>query len=138
MFGTKMVLRFVLHQAREAFSETAFVAAISAAIARELRANAVLNSVVDNVNSMAEVATERVLAKYKGLGPTGYLLKAAIAAHMKDLAKDHPDIAMGMATGTPYLEAVLDGLTVEDLLHGSKPITGLVLDRAKLLVKGES
>lgn len=127
MLGTKVVLRFVLEQARAAFQEREFVKAIAKALANELRAAPALNTLVSEINDVVGA----VAAKYRGMGPTGYFLKAAIAAQVRDLGKHHPDIATALEAGQPYLEEVLDGLTVDELLHGSRPLVTMVFERAK-------
>lgn len=124
------MIQFILNQARKAFREREFIEAISEAIAKHLRQSSSLNAAIDNINSV----TESVTQKYKKLGPTGYFLKLAIAAHLEDLAKDEPLVAEGLSKGTPYVEAVLDGLTVDQLLTTGAPLTVLIAEKAKSLV----
>jgi hypothetical protein len=130
MLGTRTVLRFILQQAREAFAEREFIQKIGAAIARELKDSPTLNAAVDRVNDV----TTMVLEKYRGLGPTGYFLKAAIASHLKDLAQDDAEIAAAMNFGAPYLQAVLDGITVEEALSATRPLGTLVAEQAKAAI----
>lgn len=121
-----MAIKFLVRAIREAFKEREVVDAISDAIAVHVRSSAAVNSGVTEINTWIQSIDDTV----NDDKPTTYFARRLVAAKLKDLAAENSDIARALAVSDNYLPAVMDGLSVDEILTASIPLKDLIAQRA--------
>ena len=118
MFGLKSL---VLSAIREALNEEAVAARLAYLIST--RFNPRVNAAVDRINDLVGQGEEI----YHETGMKGYFLKRAVVALLTDLGEENEQIGQALKAGHPYVKAVLDELSVNELLTAAMPVKDMVL-----------
>lgn len=116
----------LINAVRLAFKETEFLDYIAGAIADRIRASAAVHSAVAEINTVIDQIDDKV----NDDNPKTYFLKRLVVAQLREMAAENSTIAVGLAQADTYLPAVLDGISVDEVLTASVPLKDLIAQRA--------
>lgn len=109
----------------QSLREGGFLDAIAEAIAEKIRKSARVNSAMGQINA--------VLDKIDGVvnddNPKTYLVRRLVVAQLTEMAQRDEKLARAM-NYAEFLPAVLDGVTIDEVLSSSKPVKALIADKA--------
>lgn len=123
LFGFKSAIVAAL---RDAFKENEFLDAIAGALADRIRSSAAVNSAVAEINRLID----RVDGVVNDNSPESYFARRLVMARLQRIAKQNQVVAQALTYKDTYASAVLDGITVNELLLASEPVGQLIEQKA--------
>jgi hypothetical protein len=106
-----MFKAFLVGVLREAIDTDKVKSAIADGVRSAIASSRTAVSFADKANEIVGVTSVR----YDALGLKGKLLKGYLLQLLKELADESPAIAAGLRHGEPYIKAVLDGISPDEI-----------------------
>ena len=126
-----MFKAFLVGVLREAIDTDKVRSAIADGVRSAIASSRTAASIADKASDIAVVASTR----YDALGLKGKLLKGYLLQLLKELANESPAIAAGLRQGEPYLKAVLDGISPDEIATVSMSLYGFLKIQAIKVAK---
>jgi hypothetical protein len=106
-----MLKPFLIGLLKTVINTDEFRAVIADGVKSAIASSRTTASFADKANEIVGVTSVR----YDALGLKGKLLKGYLLQLLKELANESPAIATGLRHGEPYLKAVLDGISPDEI-----------------------
>jgi hypothetical protein len=106
-----MLKPFLIGLLKTVIDTDEFRAVIADGVRSAIASSRTAASFADKASDIVGVAS----ARYDALGLKGKLLKGYLLQLLKELANESPAIATGLRHGEPYLKAVLDGISPDEI-----------------------
>jgi len=125
------ILRFIVRALVDAFDAEAAEGNIRLGLRERIVGSDALNGVIAHVNEIALVPAKTL----ENAGYKGELVKLFGVELIREASKSDPRIKHALANYGGYLSAVLDGLTIQEVMNTTEPLIDLFKDRALLVAK---